>query len=219
LLTRYARREIRIIALLGGLATGATAYFAAWWACLPLLATGLLLAFFRDPPRRTPSDTGAIFAPADGRVLQVQRDAAIPGEPGRWLRVLIFLSVLDVHINRAPCAGRVARVEHRPGGYRNALRPEAAATNESSMILLSPPAPLPGPIRVRQIAGAIARRIVCAARENDVLAAGQRYGMIKFGSQTEVCLPESAAWRVLVSEGSRVRAGVSILARFESEQA
>lgn len=215
MLTRYARREIRLIALGGGLATGALAYYVGWWSLAPLCVTGLLLAFFRDPPRRTLEDPFALFAPADGRILQIERNIALDGEPGRWLRILIFLSVLDVHLNRAPCAGRVLRIERRPGSYRNALSPDAARTNESCMILLAPPPPLPGPVRVRQIAGAIARRIVCELREGDTLTAGQRYGMIKFGSQTELCLPESAAWRVEVREGSMVRAGVSVLARID----
>lgn len=219
MLTSYARREIRLIALAGGLLTGIVAYFSGWWSLVPLCLTGMLLAFFRDPVRRTPHDPLAVFSPADGRVLRVERNVALDGDNGRWLRILIFLSILDVHLNRAPCAGHVQRVQRRSGGYRNALRPDAAHTNESCMILLSPSPPLPGPVRVRQIAGAIARRIVCDVREGDALAAGQRYGMIKFGSQTEIFLPESADWRVAVREGSRVRAGVSELARLDGGSA
>lgn len=199
--------------MIGALAAAGVGYFFAWWALVPAVVALALLAFYRDPPRRVPEGSGLVLAVADGKIVEVARDVEVAGI-GRAVRIMTFLSVLDVHINRSPCAGRVREVVYRRGEFLSALRSEADARNESNTLVLEPAEPLPGPVRVRQIAGVLARRIVCTVEAGQVLAAGGRYGMIKLGSRTEVCLPEDAGWEVLVKPGDVVRAGRTVLARY-----
>lgn len=209
----YARTEILLITLIGAVITAVVAWLAAWWALLPVVIALALLSFYRDPARHPPTDPHVILAPADGKVVDIGR--AVAGADGPpVLRIMIFLSVFNVHINRSPCAGRVIDVQYRRGEFLNALRPEADARNESNTVRLEPAAPLPGPVRVRQIAGVLARRIVCTVRGGDSLTAGQRYGMIKLGSRTEVCLAEDPRWELLVAVGDRTYAGRTVLARW-----
>jgi len=209
----YARLEITLIVLIGAAVTVATGVFLHWWALLPAILALALLSFYRDPPRRTPAAADLLVAPADGRVISVQRDYR-GGEGERpELRIVIFLSVLDAHINRSPCAGKITEVRYRPGQFLNALRSEATEGNESNLVTIQPEPPLVGPVHVRQIAGVLARRVVCMLEPGDEVRAGERFGMIKFGSQTEIRAPEDPHWEMLVSKGSRVRAGLTVLAR------
>jgi len=175
---------------------------AAALVALPGLAS---VGFFRDPERRVPAVPGAVLAPADGRVMGVAR------VEDRWVgdatRVSIFLSPLDVHVNRAPIAAIVRRVEHMPGRFLAAYRPEASEDNERCTLDLEGEAMR---VSVRQIAGVVARRIVCRARPGDKLAAGERYGLIRFGSRTDLVVPRAAELRVDV--GDRVTGGESIMA-------
>jgi phosphatidylserine decarboxylase len=212
----YARREVTLILLIGGAATAASGYFLGLWALLPAVATLGLLAFYRDPRRQPPAGENLILAPADGKVVEVTRDAEGP-DGRRVLRIMIFLSVFDVHINRSPCAGRVLAVDYRRGKFRSALRAEANRCNESNTVTIDPVGPLPGPVQIRQIAGVLARRIVCPVRPGDHLTAGQRVGMIKLGSRTEVCLVEDPRWEVLAAVGDRARAGRTVLARLRTQ--
>ncbi len=214
MLTRYAVKEVAGITLAGALASGLTFAAAGAWALVPAAATAALLSFYRDPPRRVVRDPTALLAPADGRVLAIERQAGFPEAGGSGLRIVIFLSVLNVHVNRSPCAGVVRAVRYQPGRFHDARRREATVQNESNTLLIDPQPPLPGPVRVRQIAGLLARRIVCAAGEGDRLEAGQRYGMIKLGSQTELVVPDDDRWELCVREGSRVRGGLTVLARY-----
>ncbi len=205
----YARIEVTIIALLGlALAVAVGVYLGVGWALLPTALTAAVLSFYRDPSRKCPQDARLILAPADGRVVRITQDAA-----QREIRIMIFLSVLNVHVNRSPCAGGVSAVEFRPGRFLNALDDRADAENEAATITLQPDGPIPGPVRVRQIAGLLARRIVCRVRVGDRLAAGQRYGMIKLGSRTETTLADDGGWEILVKTGESVRGGLSVLAR------
>jgi phosphatidylserine decarboxylase len=207
----YARLEETLIILTGGAVTAGVAWLFGWWALLPALLALAILSFYRDPPRRVPDDPNIILAPADGKIVTIapgEQDA--DGQP--ILRIMVFLSVLNVHINRAPCAGRVRDVQYKPGKFLNALDSAADLQNECNTIVLDPQG-LPGPIRVRQIAGVLARRIVCRAAPGDDLAAGQRYGMIKLGSRTEISLPDDEGWEVLVTLGDKVKAGRTPLAR------
>jgi phosphatidylserine decarboxylase len=210
----YARREVGLIAALGMVATAATAYFVGVWAVLPALVALALLSFYRDPKREPPAGDDVVLAAADGKVVVIERGVEGP-DGGRVLRIMIFLSVLNVHINRSPCAGRVTEVHYRPGQFRSALRAAASTCNECNTITLAPAGSWPGPVRVRQIAGILARRIVCTARVGDRLAAGQRLGMIKLGSRTEVCLADDPRWQVQVHLGQQVRAGRTVLARLK----
>jgi phosphatidylserine decarboxylase len=218
LTTAYARREIWLIAVVGVAVTVLIGWLFHWWALVPLLLTLALLLFFRDPYRRPPTADNLILAPADGKVVEISRDVPSPDGKGRKLRIMIFLSVFDVHVNRSPCAGRVKEIEYRRGEFLNALSAEADSRNECNTLTIEPHSPLPGPVRVRQIAGVLARRIVCTVCAGDELAGGQRFGMIKLGSRTEVCLPEDRGWKVLVAMGQSVRAGLTVLARLGPPQ-
>jgi phosphatidylserine decarboxylase len=174
-----------------------------------------VLSFFRDPERTTPQDKNILVSPADGTVT----DADILDEcqyiEGRAMRIGIFLSVFDVHINRAPCAAQVTFVQYKEGRFKDARSRKSSRVNESNdvvMVRLDEPK---DKLVVRQISGAIARHIVCAANEGDSLAAGQRFGMIKFGSRTELYLPARANAKCLVKPGDKVYAGRDVLVRYE----
>jgi phosphatidylserine decarboxylase len=207
-----AADALRFAAPLAALA--AIGFFAlTWWAALPLLALlAAVLIFFRDPRRTPPADEQAILAAADGVVTDVDPDW--PGDdllpPGP--RVGVFLSVLDVHINRAPTSGEVISTHYRPGRFHNALRSTSSMENESNLIRLRLGSHVVG---VKQIAGAIARRIVCSCRPGDRLERGQRIGLIRFGSRTEHYLPTDS--EVSVHVGDRVRGGETILGWLPSE--
>ena len=174
---------------------------AAGVVALPALA---FLGFFRDPERRPPDLAGAVLAPADGKVMGI----APVDDPwvGPAMRLSIFLSPLDVHINRAPVAGVVRDVTYAPGEFRAAYKPEASEVNERCTVAIEGEA---GRVAIRQIAGVLARRIVCRVRAGDTLGAGERYGLIRFGSRTDLVVPRGTAVRVRV--GDRVRGGESIM--------
>ncbi len=180
-----------------------------WGATPGVLALIGVIWFFRDPERRPPDDPAAIIAPADGRVVQIEQGAEFAAAGGRGRRISIFLSVFDVHINRAPVAGTIRSSEHSPGIFLDARRPEAAGRNERRDWVIETGR---GPCAVAQIAGLIARRIVAWSRPGDRVAAGERIGMIRFGSRTDLLIPESAD--VAVRVGDRVRAGETIVARW-----
>jgi phosphatidylserine decarboxylase len=213
MIAKYARLDGALIAIVGGALSVTVAALFGWWALLPAALTLALLAFYRDPQRAVRDDPAVLLAPADGRVMFVQRSVPVAHDAPRTMRICIFLSVFDVHINRSPCAGRVADVHYRPGRFLNALKAEATDQNESNTLRLEPQPPLPGPLHVRQIAGVLARRIVCTVSAGDTLKAGERFGMIKFGSQTEIRAPEDERWELLVQTGDHVRAGTTVLAR------
>ncbi len=172
--------------------------------------------FFRDPPRVTPTRDGLVIAPADGKVAVVGYFTPPPelglGEQP-LLRISIFLSVFDVHINRAPVGGRVAKVVYRPGLFLNADLDKASEDNERNAILVESSH---GPIACVQIAGLIARRILCFIREGEELVPGQRYGLIRFGSRSDIYLP--AAARALVAEGQRTIGGETVLCDLASKE-
>ncbi len=175
-------------------------------AGLALLPLAVAL-FFRDPDRQAPADDTAVLAPADGRVMHAGE--ARPGEapPGEWRQITIFLSVLDVHINRTPVGGRVASAEMLRGTFRAAYKHDSHG-NERSEIWIERPG---GPVVVRQVVGLLARRVVCRVQAGDQLAAGDRIGLMKFGSRMDVFLPMSAT--VLTARGQQVRAGETIVGR------
>lgn len=172
---------------------------------VPFLAASLAsLGFFRDPERPVPEVAGAVLAPADGRVLSV--DEAVDDFVGPAVRVSIFLSPLDVHVNRAPIAGRVAGTRYHRGRFVAAYRRDAGKVNERLALHLQGDG---ARVTVTQIAGVVARRIVCRVGEGDTLAAGERFGMIRFGSRTDCAMPRGT--RVRVAAGDRVTGGVTII--------
>lgn len=195
------------------LASAAAAGTAGWLGVIPTvtaLPPALLAAFaaffFRDPERTPAPGEERVVAPADGRVTAVE-ESADPAEPGR--RVSIFLSIFSVHVNRSPAAGRVSAVRYRPGEFRAAFRGDASERNERNEIVMECRR---GRLRVRQIAGAVARRIVCRVSSGDELGRGERFGLIRFGSRTEVLLPPNC--RPTVRPGDRVRGGETVIAEW-----
>ena len=180
-------------------------------AVLDVLFACAVLWFFRDPARTPPENEGLLLAPADGKITAVD-EAEEPVYLGaRARRVSIFLSILDVHVNRAPCAGRVAEIKYTPGKFLNALKERSALENERNLVGLGE-TPF-GRVAVVQIAGLIARRIVCRLDPGEAVEAGQPFGMLKFGSRTDVYLPLDAPVELCVAPGDRVRAGVTVIGR------
>jgi len=168
--------------------------------------------FFRDPERTIPAGEGLVVAPADGRVMIAGAAEGRWGPPGDWLQITIFLSPMDVHINRIPVAGRVIRVEYRPGKFLPAYK-EDACENELNEIWLDHDGRT---IVVRQVVGVLARRIVCRIVEGQTLARGERIGLMKFGSRMDVFLPTDA--ELLVNVGQQVVAGETVLAHLPSHK-
>jgi phosphatidylserine decarboxylase len=188
----------------------AAALHPAFWLPAALLA-GLwlfILSFFRDPDRIIPADPDALVSPADGVVTHLE-EVDEPGV-GRAFRVSIFLSVFNVHVNRSPRAGTVARVAYYPGEFLDARTAGVDRRNEQLWLDLDDAA-LGARLRLKQIAGAIARRIVCGVGPGEKLAAGERYGMIKFGSRTDVLVPAGLVAAVGVKVGQAVRGGADVL--------
>jgi phosphatidylserine decarboxylase len=186
-----------------------------FWALafLPAVLLALLVCFFRDPRRSTPSGPGVLVAPADGKVVEVTPIDAEPFIGGPAVRIGIFLSIFNVHINRAPAAARVIQLEYRPGLFLNALRPESATQNEAMWIGFEESEPPYRRLAVRQISGLIARRIVCSLRPGQKLERGVKFGMIKLGSRTELILPADGL-SVEVAVGAKVEAGSTIVGRY-----
>ena len=185
------------------------ALYAGWVFALPFVALGAFFAFFfRDPERISPNEAHAVLSPADGVVKFVG-----PAEPGvapagDWKQVSIFLSPMNVHVNRMPASGTVTRVSYTPGKFLPAYRHEAAAVNERSEVWIDRGG---GQMIVaRQVVGVLARRVVCRATVGQQVRAGQRFGIMKFGSRMDVFLPVSAT--ISVSAGEVVRGGETVIA-------
>src|ERR1700761_6378655 len=199
---------------IGGFALASLILF---WIWTPLGWIGTVLTiwcalFFRDPVRVTPVRDGIVVAPADGRVSMITQ-AMPPAELGLGdkplPRVSIFMSVFNCHVNRAPVTGRIERIAYRPGVFINAELDKASEDNERNSLVISSGQ---GRIGVIQIAGLVARRIVCFVREGQSIGAGERFGLIRFGSRLDVYLPDGT--QALVSEGQTAVAGETILADF-----
>jgi phosphatidylserine decarboxylase len=223
-LARAGLAEV-VVATLLALAVGALLLLLALgtdtrWAFLvplPLLFWLAVLWFFRDPERIIPADPNVLVSPADGTVTYLGEVAAPDFPGGRAFCISIFLSLWDVHVNRLPCTARVRALRYFPGTFQDARRPTCATQNEQLWIDLEE-VEQGRRLRVKQIAGAVARRIVCWLKVGTVVARGERLGMIKFGSRTELLLPcsEHEPFEVLIRVGERVRGGASALLRFTS---
>jgi len=181
-----------------------------WWE---LLGAGSIVAlliiftiyFFRDPEREIPARRGIIVSPADGRIIGVEKISS-PFSENRVTKITIYLSLWDVHINRIPVSGKITRVDYKSGRFYPAFEPKASEKNEHTIIEIKGKA---GLFYIKQIAGMVARRIVCHLKVGDKVRLGQRFGMIKFGSRVEFYLPLSV--NVKVNEGDKVRAGQTII--------
>lgn len=198
-----------LIPLLAALALG---IWLSWWAALPLLLLAAFMAyFFRDPRRDIPDEKGVVLSPADGRVTRVEK--VDPHDPLSPTLVSIFLSPLDVHINRAPITGEIVDIKYTQGRFRMATRPDASVVNEQNALTIRGERVT---VVCKQIAGVLARRIVCWKMAGDRVEVGERFGLIKFSSRTDLLLP--AEVEVLSRVGERVRGGVSVVGRFVDEQ-
>ena len=186
--------------------------FASWTLAVPLFVlAAFFLFFFRDPDRSVTDTPHAVLSPADGRVMVAGATTGQQAPPGSWQQVSIFLSPMDVHVNRMPIGGRVTRVQYHPGRFLPAYKAEAGDLNEYTEVWLDHEGQT---VVFRQIVGVLARRIVCRAREGDVVKAGDRFGVMKFGSRMDLFLPLNAAVRV--RPGDKVRGAVTVLAELQA---
>lgn len=177
-----------------------------WYVAAFLLIVALFMAFFfRDPKRVPPTDTDVVVSPADGRVTRIET----PGQGADWPTVIsIFLSPLDVHINRSPIPGKIVDVLYSPGKFLMATNEKASLVNEQNALTIQGERIT---VVCKQIAGILARRVVCWKGKGDTLGLGERFGMIKFSSRTDVLLPANV--KVMVKEGERVRGGITVIGR------
>ena len=212
MLSSFAKTEWTFALICGVLLAGAAALMQWWWVVpLPLLAAAGVLAFFRDPARRTPSQRGVMLAPCDGRVSSIHAVDHYPAFNGPALCVRVFMSVFDVHINRAPCHAAVRDITHRPGNHGNTLNPKSIEDNEAVTTLLVHPTRSHPVAAVRQVAGLLARTIHNALETGQVVQRGQRMGIIKLGSTTELYVPMPMNPTVRVRQGEMVKAGLTVL--------
>ena len=222
-LTKYGLPQVVVYPVV--VVTGMVVVALVWPASLPAWGLAALaatlaailawaLTFFRDPHRRIAPDDAVLAAPADGRVTDIETLDGNEFIDGPALRIGIFLSIFNTHINRAPCEGTVETITYRKGRYVNAMNPLCGKVNESNALVMVRTNEPRDRLVVRQISGAIARRIVCAARQGQELARGEKFGMIKFGSRTELYVPADSRIECLVQVGDKVKAGVTPVARY-----
>ena len=188
------------------LALGVAALLLRWTVAGVILfcLAAFVFYFFRDPERIIPADPGAVVSPADGRVVVVT-DEDNAGRPGK--RISIFLAIWNVHVNRSPAAGTIANLQYRPGKFAAAMRESASTHNEQNVITLATDS---GEITFKQIAGLIARRVVCWKQPGDRVARGERIGLVRFGSRADLWLPRDS--EMLVKVGDHVKGGSSVVA-------
>jgi phosphatidylserine decarboxylase len=193
------------------------AVLAEWFvgpgvAVVFVVLAAAFLFFFRDPNRPITNDKDAVLAPADGRVMVAGGPAGRACPPGNWQQISIFLSPMDVHVNRMPISGRVTKVEYHPGRFLPAYRAEAGDLNEYTEVTIDHDGQ---PIVVRQIVGILARRIVCRVNEGAVVKAGERFGVMKFGSRMDIFVPATATLTINVND--KAVAGVTVIARLAGQ--
>ena len=214
---RWGLCELLLFSALLLAATLAATFLPApygWTAIAPGVMLALVVYFFRDPSRRVPQEPGTFVSPADGKLVEItelDHDEYIGGPS---VRIGIFLSIFNVHINRAPARSRVIELRYTPGKFLNALSPRSALENENMWIALEEIDPPHRRYVVRQISGAIARRIVCDLKPGEIVERGQKFGMIKLGSRTELIVPLADGLHIAANLGDSVKAGSTILARY-----
>lgn len=208
-MTRFAPEAWPFVLPCAGLGLLLLALGLPGWAVAAFVAAVLLLLFFRDPRRRFEGEAAAVLSAADGLVTRVDRVEAPDVGPGAYHRVVTFLSVFDVHVQKTPAAGEVVASHHTPGRKLAAFRHEAGDVNEQHLTVIE--APDGSRVGVRQIAGLLARRVVCHLSKGEAVDRAQPMGLIKFGSRVDVLVPE-ALYRVQVARGDRVKNGLTVLA-------
>jgi phosphatidylserine decarboxylase len=193
----------------GPVVLAAIGFIERWYipAAVLVLLAAFILYFFRDPQRTIPSDPAAVVSPADGRIIEVV-DEPLSTRPGR--RISIFLAIWNVHVNRSPLAGRITRIEYRPGRFHMAMKKAASSENEMNIVHLET---AKGEIVFKQIAGLIARRVVLWKKSGDQVERGERIGIVRFGSRMDVWLPPEA--QIIVNTGDHVAGGSSVLAKWQ----
>jgi phosphatidylserine decarboxylase len=215
----FARWGLAELQLMGWPLLAMTIYLATihWLWALP---TGVLFVlivwFFRDPPRHVPTEPGIMLAPCDGTIAEItplEHDDFIGGPA---MRIGVFLSIFNVHINKAPCDAKTIEFRYSPGLFLNAINPDSAIKNENLWIGLQETAVPHRKLIVRQIAGLIARRIVCELRPGEIMPRGHKFGMIKLGSRTELILSAADGLTVLCKIGDKVQGGATVLARYQA---
>lgn len=212
----FARWGLAELQLMGYPLLAATVALVYWWWYLALVPGVVLLLvawFFRDPPRRVPQERGVVVAPADGTIVEIVRLDLDEFIGGPAVKIGIFLSIFNVHINRTPVTSRVIKLKYEPGLFLNALNPDSRTLNENMWIGLEEVEPPYRRSVVRQIAGLFARRIVCNLRPGETIARGHKFGMIKLGSRTELILAEEGL-DVVIGVGQKVSAGSSVVAKY-----
>ncbi len=213
---RWGLAELQLMGWPLVAAAVAGGWFRWWLAIVPLVLLAFVIYFFRDPRRVVPDEPGLLVSPADGTVAEVTQLAHDDFIGGPAVRIGIFLSIFNVHVNRSPAAARVIRLSYHPGKFLNALDPQSAILNENLWIGLEETVSPYRRLVVRQIAGLIARRIVCNLRSGEQVARGHKFGMIKLGSRTELILGVEDGLQVLAAVGQKVKAGSTVLARYET---
>ena len=195
------------------LALGGAAFLLHWYvvAAVFVFLALFVFSFFRDPDRVIPAEPGAVVSPADGRVVVVAEEENA-GRPGQ--RVSIFLAIWNVHVNRAPASGTIAKMDYRPGKFLAAMRERASFENEQNVFTLSTES---GEMVFKQIAGLVARRVVSWKKQGQQVIRGERIGLVRFGSRVDVWLPKGA--EILVKVGENVKGGASVIARWPAKLA
>jgi len=208
---KFAREGVPFVVALG-VATLVVGLLGYWWIALAMLAfTVAVASFFRDPERQVPEGSGLVVSPADGRVVAVDAEARAESMPNEvFQRIAIFMSPANVHVNRVPVEGEVCSVKHTPGKFLAAYNERSSLENERTEVALRDPKGRP--LVMVQVAGLLARRIICHLHPGQRVEQGARFGLIMFGSRVDVYLPRDAQIRVRV--GERVRAGSGVLAEY-----
>lgn len=203
-----------LIVLLSG-----NSFMPVWGVILFEILAGFVLvwalSFFRDPYRDCPQDSTLLLSPADGKVTDTDVLDNHPDFDGQVLRIGIFLSIFNVHINRMPCGAKVEKTVYKPGAFKNAMNPESSRVNESNAVFFTRTERPHARLMVRQISGAIARHIVCPIQNGQTFSQGDKFGMIKFGSRTELFVPVQKGLQCKVKKGDIVKAGLTVVARYE----
>ncbi len=216
LVAKEGLREIFIATLFLGALT-AIFLWLFWPIAIPFTLVWIwVISFFRDPPRHIKLRPNELGSPADGRITEITKLEHDPTIGGPAIRIGMFLSIFNVHLNRAACAGRVRSIEYQPGEFLDARHPESGIRNESNKLVIDSEPPIPGPIVIRQVSGKVARHIICRVSEGHFMQAGEQFGLIKFGSRTELIVPDVEEIEVVIKIGERVNAGITVLARVRS---